>query len=98
MPSPFLLPLLPESVRQSESGSLDERIRRVLAADPALAGRARCDETGAVVLTGPSGGPSPASAKERQCWELHVRLRLAAELGETASPVLVRWATAGECI
>jgi len=98
MPAPFLLPLLPESVRQADAGPLDERIRRALAADPALAGRIRGAESGAVVLTGPAGGPSPASAKERQRWELHVRLRLAAEMGETASRVLVRWATPGECI
>ncbi len=44
------------------------------------------------MLTGPDGGPAPASLKERQRWELHVRLRLAAELGEAeASAAIIRW-------
>jgi len=99
MPSLVLLPLLPESVRQAESGSLDERIRRALAADPALAGRVRGDKGGAVVLSGPAGGPPPSSAKERRRWEIHVRLRLVAELGEAAAAgAAICWVSPEECI
>jgi hypothetical protein len=98
MPSVVLLPLLPESVRQAESGSLDERIWRALAADPALAGRVRRDR-GAVVLSGPAGGPPPSSAKERRRWEIHVRLRLVAEFGEAAAAgAVIRWISPEECI
>lgn len=44
------------------------------------------------MLTGPHGGPPPASQKERRRWELHVRLRVTAELGEAAAArVRVGW-------
>ena len=65
---------------------------RAVAVDPALVGRATVDHAGAVILTGPIDGPPPASAKDRRRWELHVRLRLAAELGEAvAALVPIRW-------
>jgi hypothetical protein len=74
-------------------------VSAALEADPALAGRVARVEAGAIMLTGPCGGPPPASLKERRRWELHVRLRLAAELGEqTASQVALAWADSQECI
>ena len=54
-------------------------------------GRVYVTDRGDAVLTGPGGGPAPASRKERRRWELHVRLRLTAELGEvTADTVALR--------
>ncbi len=45
-----------------------------------------------MILTGPAAGPPPASAKERRRWELHVRLRIAVELGERLGARLpIRW-------
>jgi len=90
--NPLLTPLLPNP--SHDAGEPDERGRavRALAADPALAGRVHWDTSGAIILTGPDGGPPPASLKERQRWELHVRLRLAAELGDaTASAADIKW-------
>ena len=99
MPAPFFTRLLRCRV-PDPTGSIDGgRLRRALAADPALAGRVTCDEAGTVVLTGAAAGAPPASAKERQRWELHLRLRLAAEFGErAATTVRIRWAGSGECI
>jgi len=92
MAGTFLTPLLPERERNARDGNRRDPLRRVLAADPALAGRVFSGERGTVILTGPAGGPPPTSLKERQRWELHVRLRIAAELGETAAGgVEVRW-------
>jgi hypothetical protein len=93
--NPLLTPLLSDPSPDAGQPYARDRLMRALAADPALAGRARCDEAGAIVLTGPGGGRPPASLKERQRWELHVRLRLAAELGDAAaSAAIIRW----ECI
>lgn len=99
MPAPFLTPLLRCRVHDV-AGAIDGgRLRRALAADPALAGRAACDDVGTVILTGPAAGAPPASAKERRRWELHVRLRLAAELGERpAAAAQIRWADCVERI
>jgi hypothetical protein len=91
MGDPFLTPLLPQPDGQTD-GHL-ARLRRALKADPALAGRASCDQSGSVVLTGPHGGRPPKSLKERERWMLHVRLRLATELGAAAATrVQVHWA------
>jgi hypothetical protein len=90
--NPLLTPLLPDP--GLDPGEPDERSRlvRALAADPALVGRVHCDASGAIILTGPGAGPPPASLKERQRWELHVRLRLRAELGEAAASASnVQW-------
>jgi hypothetical protein len=90
----LLTPLLPEPDQGTGSKSSCDRLQQALLADPALAGRVARVEAGAIMLTGPCGGPPPASLKERRRWELHVRLRLAAELGEAAaSGTSVRWAT-----
>jgi hypothetical protein len=68
-------------------------VAAALAADPALIGRVTCD--GNVVVIGPNGGPCPTSLKERERWELHVRLRVQAELGPVvAAGIMVRWADA----
>lgn len=92
MERPFLTPLLPSPDREGSLADDSDRLRRALAADPALAGRASCDGAGLVTLTGPSGNLPPASLKERQAWEHHVRLRVAAELGkDVASGLIVRW-------
>ena len=94
----LLTPILPEHDQGTGSSSERDRLQQALLADPALAGRVARDEAGAIVLTGPCGGPPPASLKERRRWELHVRLRLAAEVGEAAaSGADIRWATLGEC-
>jgi hypothetical protein len=86
-----LTPLLPGR----HSGPARFRLREALAADPALVGRVHLTDGGDVVLTGPGGGPAPASLKERRRWELHVRLRLAAELGDVAAAaVATPWAAA----
>ena len=97
MAASILTPLTGDhQARHDADGS---RVRRALAADPALAGRVSCDDRGTVVLTGPADGPSPASRKERRRWELHVRLRLAAELGGVPPAALeIRWAEPAECI
>jgi hypothetical protein len=90
MDSTFLTRLLPDDFTAAHQ---HERFRAALEADPALKGRAFCDERGVITLTGPAGGPTPASVKERQRWEMHVRLRLASELGEEdAAGATVRWA------
>ncbi len=74
-------------------------LAQAVAADPALSGRARCDAAGGVILTGAGGGPPPASRKEREVWELHVRLRVAGELGENAaSELTIRWGASGDSI
>lgn len=89
-----MTPLLPEPDPCAGDNSERDRLGRALSADPALAGRVARDEAGAIILTGPDGAPPPASLKERRRWELHVRLRLAAELGEAAaSGAHIRWAT-----
>lgn len=85
--------LTPLIQNDSQGGAHGSDIWRALATDPALAGRVHCDVRGAVVLTGREGGAAPRSQKERRRWELHVRLRLVAELGETAAAALeIRWA------
>jgi hypothetical protein len=90
MDATFFTRLLPDDFQSSDHCAL---LRAALGADPALAGRASCDDAGLITLTGPDGGEPPASAKERQRWEMHVRLRLAAELGEdVAAEAVVRWA------
>lgn len=90
--NPLLTPILP-SPSLDAGGADQSRLVRALAADPALSGRVSCDGAGIIRLTGPDGGPPPASLKERQRWEVHVRLRLATELGETAaSEAAIRWA------
>ena len=92
MAPPLLTPLLRSRPPASPNTIDPSRIRRALAADPALAGRAVFDDGGFVILTGPAAGPAPASAKERQRWELHVRLRLTVEIGEeSATLVRLRW-------
>ncbi len=94
MDTTFLTPLLPDDF---VSTLPHERLRAALAADPALAGRVSCDDTGLITLTGPEGGAPPGSVKERQRWELHVRLRLAAELGESISAMAnIRWLDAAQ--
>lgn len=75
MDEPLLSAILPGT------NSAPKTLAAALAADPALAGRVRCDPSGIVVLSGPLGGPSPASRKEREVWELRVRLRVVTELG-----------------
>jgi len=88
----LLTPLLPDPNLDPVDHDRRSRLERALAADPALAGRVHCDASGAIILTGPGAGPPPASLKERQRWELHVRLRLAAELGEAAASASnVQW-------
>lgn len=96
MATPLLTPLL-RSRPPAIADTLDRnRVRQALAADPALAGRAAYDDGGAVILTGPAAGPPPASAKERRRWELHVRLRIAVELGERLGAGLpIRWGGSG---
>ncbi|MDP3772666.1 MAG: hypothetical protein Q8Q85_00185 [Gemmatimonadales bacterium] len=95
----LLTPLLPEPDPRAGDSPEHDRLRQALRADPALAGRVAREQAGTIVLTGPDGGPPPASLKERRRWELHVRLRLAAELGEAAAAqVSVGWADSGECI
>jgi hypothetical protein len=92
MAASFLTPLLPPSDHASGDGAEHDRVRRALAADPALADRVTCDEQGHVILSGVGAGPPPRSLKERRRWELHVRLRLAAELGEAAAHGrVIRW-------
>ena len=92
----LLKPLLPRPAAPRRE-PVAERAWRALLADPALHGRVARTPCGTVVITGADGGPPPASMKERQRWELHVRLRLAVELGDdTAAAVSVRWATPGE--
>ena len=94
MDTTFLTRLLPDDFASAQPYA---RLRAALVADPALAGRVSCDEAGLITLTGPEGGAPPASVKERQRWELHVRLRLAAELDEsTAATAELRWADASE--
>ena len=96
MDATFLTRLLPDDFTAPHR---HERLRAALEADPALTGRVSCDEHGVVTLTGPAGGQSPASAKERQRWEMHVRLRLAAELGDAdAAAAVVRWGDASESV
>lgn len=92
MESTLLTPLLPVPAADAAPEHPRARLRAALLADPALAGRVSCDDAGLVTLTGPAGGAPPASAKERQRWEMHVRLRLAAELGESAAAAaVVQW-------
>ena len=70
-----------------------DSFRVALAAEPVLAGRVRCDDAGIIELTGANGSAPPGSLKERERWELHVRLRLEAELGHAAATTArVRWA------
>jgi hypothetical protein len=77
------------------TNSAPKTFAAALAADPALAGRVRCDPSGIVVLSGPSGGPPPASRKEREIWELRVRLRAVAELGAPeAERLMIEWRVA----
>ena len=88
----LLTPLLPDSLDDVAGGAARDLVSRALAVDPALAGRVRCEADGIIVLTGTDGSAAPLSSKERQRWELHVRLRLATELGEaTAAAARVRW-------
>ena len=88
----LLTPLLPTKDQSAGDSSERDRLRQALLADPALAGRVARVEAGAIMLTGPGGGPPPASLKERRRWELHVRLRLVAEFGEAAaSRATIRW-------
>lgn len=92
MDATFFTRLLPDDLN---SAPRHERVRAALALDPALAGRVSWDDAGRITLTGPAGGRPPASVKERQRWEMHVRLRIAAELDEeTSAGVVVRWADA----
>jgi len=94
MDTTFLTRLLPDDFTSAHP---HERLRAALAADPALAGRVSCDDAGLITLTGPAGGPPPGSVKERQRWEMHVRLRLAAELGEsTGGAAVMQWVDAPE--
>lgn len=96
MDTTFFTRLLPDDFSAAQP---QERLRAALAVDPALSGRLSCDDSGLIALTGPAGGPPPGSAKERQRWELHVRLRLAAELGESAAAAAVmRWADAPRAV
>ena len=89
----FLTPLLTAGSCATMPDSDRSRLWRALHVDPALAGRVRLDRAGAIVLTGSCDGPPPTSAKERERWELHVRLRLTAELGQAAaSAAIIRWA------
>jgi len=92
----ILSPLLPPPDQPVTDWS--GRIWRALHADPALAGRVEQSPTGSVRLLGPNGGEPPASQKERACWELHVRLRLATDvpgLPEEYVPAL-EWLTVAE--
>ena len=94
MDASFLTRLLPDDFTAPHR---HDRLRAALDADPALTGRVSCDEHGVITLTSPASGRSPASAKERQRWEMHVRLRLAAELGDAdAAAAVVRWADGSE--
>jgi hypothetical protein len=94
MDSTFLTRLLPEDLTTSHP---HERRRAALNADPALAGRVSCDDRGTITLTGPGGGLPPGSVKERKRWEMHVRMRLAAELGEeTAAAAVICWTDSPE--
>jgi hypothetical protein len=96
MPENSLLTPLLAGRTGSDRGD-DATLRlRALQADPALRGRVDSDDSGAIVLCVPGGAPVPTSAKERARWELHVRLRLAAELGDSAAAdVDIRWCEAG---
>lgn len=97
MRTSFLTPLLRRANREEYPPGKRDQLERALAVDPALSGRFVCDAAGSVVLTGPSLGAPPISLKERSRWELHVRLRLAAELGgEVASVAVVRWVDGSE--
>src|SRR5476651_793840 len=95
MPKHALLrPLLKET--GSDEATADDRagVIRALAIDPALHGRASCDEEGFVVLTA-SDDRTRGRSKERRRWELHVRLRLTAELGDdVANSISIRWSDA----
>jgi len=85
----LLSPLLP-SGRTGRPVSVEV----ALAADPALIGRVTCDGN-VVVIGGLAGGPCPTSLKKREGWELHVGLRVQAELGPVvAAGIIVRWADA----
>jgi hypothetical protein len=96
---PLLAPLLSPDNGARKAVPVRERLARALAADPALDGRVRCDADGTILLTGTCGGSAPASLKERQRWELHVRLRLAAELGEAAATAAtIRWSVDIACM
>lgn len=87
----LLRPLLSEA---DSGGPTDDRrasIARALTVDPALRSRVRCHDDGVIVLSD-LNGRTPSSTKERERWQLHVRLRLAAELGtEVADAATIRW-------
>jgi len=88
----FLRPLLANHPYAGIQGLNRDHLYRALDADEALKGRFQVGEGGEVVLTGPAGGPAPLSVKERRRWEIHIRLRLAAELGpDVESSVRLRW-------
>lgn len=88
----FLRPLLAGRGSTVNRAPTRDYLFRALDVDEALKGRFRVDETGDVVLTGPAGSPPPLSVKERRRWELHVRLRLAAEFGSAVeASVRLRW-------
>ncbi len=89
----LLTSLLPHQHPATSAPDAWDSFKVALAADPVLKGRVRCDETGVIELTGPNGSAPPGSLKERERWELHVRLRLEAEIGPTAAAAArVRWA------
>jgi hypothetical protein len=87
----LLTPILPEGI--AATASIETRVKEILGADPALVGRAGCGDDGEIVLTGPNGSGPPNSAKDRERLELHVRLRIAADLSpDVAEAVKIRWA------
>lgn len=92
----LLTALLSNRAVVTQTAALEaDSIRIALAADPALAGRARCAADATIELTGADGSAPPMSLKERQRWEMHVRLRLEAELGHAvATNARICWAEA----
>lgn len=57
------------------------RVWRALAGDPALKGRVARLGVGTILVTGPTYGVAPASAKERERWRLRVEMRVEADTG-----------------
>lgn len=91
---PLLSRLLSPTDREHTTVDRAANVVRALAVDPALRDRVRCDDEGVVILSD-LAGRTPSSAKERERWELHVRLRVTAECGaEAASTISIRWAGA----